>query len=95
MYKLPSLTAEQESQINKALVPTPSDQILAEKFGLQIKRRDMQTLKGLNWLNDEAWNYLFEFSPLSLKRKFCYVMYFLFSGSQLLYEFNNGKRKKR
>ncbi|KAL0267500.1 UNVERIFIED_CONTAM: hypothetical protein PYX00_009753 [Menopon gallinae] len=57
VYKLPSLTPEQESQINKALVPTPPGQILVEKFGLQIKRRDMQTLKGLNWLNDEVVNF--------------------------------------
>ena len=53
---MPELTDEQENKVNKALVPAPTDQILVEKFGLQIKRRDIQTLKGLNWLNDEVIN---------------------------------------
>lgn len=56
-YVLPELTDEQEIRVNKALASAPAGQILVENFGLQIKRRDIQTLKGLNWLNDEVINF--------------------------------------
>lgn len=53
-YVLPKIDKEQEARISSLLIPSPSGEILVEKFGLQIKRRDLQTLKGLNWLNDEV-----------------------------------------
>ncbi|KAK6636265.1 hypothetical protein RUM43_009924 [Polyplax serrata] len=56
-YVLPDLSKEQELKISSILVPTPAGEVLVEKFGLQIKRRDLQTLKGLNWLNDEVINF--------------------------------------
>lgn len=55
--ELPPLTPEQEKLVNRALGPGPPGQLLVEKFGLRIHRRDLQTLSGLNWLNDEVINF--------------------------------------
>ncbi|XP_047987638.1 sentrin-specific protease-like [Leguminivora glycinivorella] len=55
--ELPELTPEQEKLINRALGPGPSGQLIIEKFNLRIHRRDLQTLSGLNWLNDEVINF--------------------------------------
>ena len=41
-------------KIENALVPVPPNEVLVEGFGQRITRRDFQTLKGLNWLNDEV-----------------------------------------
>ncbi|XP_028035695.1 sentrin-specific protease-like isoform X1 [Bombyx mandarina] len=57
VVELPTLTAQQEQMVNKALGPGPAGQILVEKFNLRISRRDLQTLSGLNWLNDEVINF--------------------------------------
>ena len=40
--------------IDAALIPRPSNEVIAEGFGLSINRRDMHTLADLNWLNDEV-----------------------------------------
>ncbi|XP_044740512.1 sentrin-specific protease 1-like [Chrysoperla carnea] len=53
----PVLTSEQEEQINRALGPGPGSQVLAQKFNMNITRRDLQSLSGLNWLNDEVINF--------------------------------------
>ncbi|XP_047544834.1 sentrin-specific protease-like isoform X1 [Vanessa atalanta] len=55
--ELPPLTPEQEKLIKRALGPGPPGQLLVEKFNLRIHRRDLQTLSGLNWLNDEIINF--------------------------------------
>ncbi|XP_052758619.1 sentrin-specific protease 1-like isoform X2 [Galleria mellonella] len=55
--ELPALTPEQEKLVNRALGPGPPGQVLVEKFNLRIHRRDLQTLSGLNWLNDEVINF--------------------------------------
>ncbi|XP_011553362.3 sentrin-specific protease 1 [Plutella xylostella] len=55
--ELPELTPEQEKLVNRALGPGPPGQLLVEKFNLRIHRRDLQTLAGLNWLNDEVINF--------------------------------------
>ncbi|OWR40766.1 putative sentrin/sumo-specific protease [Danaus plexippus plexippus] len=55
--ELPPLTPEQEKLVNRALGPGPPGQLLVEKFNLRIHRRDLQTLAGLNWLNDEVINF--------------------------------------
>lgn len=54
---LPKLTDEMMRDINRALVPCPQDEVLAEGFGLRITRKDLHTLAGLNWLNDEVINF--------------------------------------
>lgn len=53
----PELASEQEDQINRALGPGPGNQVLAQKFNMNITRRDLQSLSGLNWLNDEVINF--------------------------------------
>lgn len=54
---LPEITSEMKSEIESALKPRPSDEVLVEGFRIQIKRQDMSTLSGLNWLNDEVINF--------------------------------------
>lgn len=45
-------------QVRSALSSRGSaDEVLAEGFGMTVRRRDMQTQAGLNWLNDEVMNY--------------------------------------
>ena len=53
--ELVELTPEMEDEIDAALVPHPPDETLLEGFKLLITRHDIQTLNGLNWLNDEVW----------------------------------------
>ncbi|CAH0602809.1 unnamed protein product [Chrysodeixis includens] len=55
--ELPALSPEQERLVARALGPGPPGQLLVEKFNLRIHRRDLQTLAGLNWLNDEVINF--------------------------------------
>uniref|UniRef100_T1PC08 Ulp1 protease family protein n=1 Tax=Musca domestica TaxID=7370 RepID=T1PC08_MUSDO len=50
------LTPEHRSRIN-ASVCGPLDQVLVSKFNLNITRRDIHTLCGHNWLNDEVINF--------------------------------------
>nr|CAD7414442.1 unnamed protein product [Timema poppensis] len=52
--KLPELTSAMQREIENALMPRPSTEVLVRSFGLEIKRHDMHTLAGLNWLNDEV-----------------------------------------
>lgn len=54
--KRPELTLKEERQIKEALEGRPQDQVLADIEGVQLLRKDIQTLKGLNWLNDEVVN---------------------------------------
>lgn len=56
---LPILTPDMEKMVEEALISSPSDQIISEKFSLTITRKDMETLSGLNWLNDEVINFYF------------------------------------
>nr|XP_022308808.1 sentrin-specific protease 1-like [Crassostrea virginica] len=55
--KFPELTDEMLAVVNQALRPQPSEEILVEGYKLQIRRRDMESLSGLNWLNDEIINF--------------------------------------
>ncbi|KAH9510201.1 SUMO1 sentrin specific peptidase 1 [Bulinus truncatus] len=54
---LPVLTDEMQQTVDYALGPGNPNEILSEAFRLQITRRDIATLKGLNWLNDEVINF--------------------------------------
>ena len=54
---LPTLTEDMLVQVRNALAPRSSNEILVEKFGLRVTRKDIQTLAGLNWLNDEVINF--------------------------------------
>ncbi|CAG0896220.1 unnamed protein product [Darwinula stevensoni] len=57
--EFPQLTPEMENEINAALHPIPATEVLVENYNIPIKRSDVQTLKNLNWLNDEVINYYF------------------------------------
>lgn len=55
----PELSQEDELRIDRALKgkrSSPSE-VLVQKFNLNIIRADIQTLDGLNWLNDEVINF--------------------------------------
>lgn len=54
--EFPELTPEILEQVRLALVPNPPNEVLVEIDGAQITRKDIQTLHGLNWLNDEIIN---------------------------------------
>lgn len=53
----PELTEDHDRQIDNALINSPQDETLANAFNISICRKDIQTLKGLNWLNDEVINF--------------------------------------
>ena len=53
---LPPLTDEMESVIEGAMRPHPESQVLCDGFNLTITRRDINSLAGLNWLNDQVIN---------------------------------------
>lgn len=54
---LPELTPEMEAAVDDALKRAPADDVLARGFRLTVTRKDMETLAGLNWLNDEVINF--------------------------------------
>lgn len=55
--KLPELTPEMLQDIELASKPYPNlSDVLVELDGVQILRKDIQTLLGMNWLNDEVVN---------------------------------------
>ncbi|PIK44981.1 putative sentrin-specific protease 1 [Apostichopus japonicus] len=56
---LVELTPEMEDEIDRALHPNPPGQELVRGYKIQLTRGDIQTLKGLNWLNDEVVNFFF------------------------------------
>lgn len=58
-----------KSEIESALKPRPSDEVLVEGFRIQIKRQDMSTLSGLNWLNDEVCCHFFLFFFFAFQTK--------------------------
>ena len=54
--ELPDITSEMEDEIS-AVLNFPSAVTLISAFGMDITRKDIDTLKGLNWLNDEIINF--------------------------------------
>jgi sentrin-specific protease 1 len=53
----PDLTDHHNDQIDSALIGHPKDEALVTAFSISICRKDIQTLHGLNWLNDEVINF--------------------------------------
>jgi len=53
MILFAELTDEANMVVAKALSQGP-DNILSDAFRIKIKRTDIHTLAGLNWLNDEV-----------------------------------------
>ena len=54
--ELPELTQEMEAEINQIL-SSPSGKTLVDAHNISITRKDLDTLRGLNWLNDEIINF--------------------------------------
>lgn len=52
----PELTPQMLMRIDEASKPQPADEALVEIDGVQLLRKDIRTLIGLNWLNDEVIN---------------------------------------
>ena len=52
-----SLTEQQEQKVEAALSRGKGGEVLSVKFNISIKRDDVRTLAGLNWLNDEVINF--------------------------------------
>ena len=55
--EFPELNDQQEMIVNNALASSPQDEVLASAFNIDIRRKDIHTLRGLNWLNDEIINF--------------------------------------
>ncbi|CAH0557369.1 unnamed protein product [Brassicogethes aeneus] len=53
---LPELTDQHLKMVRRAFSGDPNE-VLTRKFNLNITRRDLMTLAGLNWLNDEVINF--------------------------------------
>ena len=56
----PELSDEQEEMVDRAFNCRNPSQVLAEGFRLQITARDIATLQGTNWLNDEVRTDLYQ-----------------------------------
>ena len=54
--ELPEITDEMEAKITSILSSSPS-QTLVDAHNIPITRKDLDTLRGLNWLNDEIINF--------------------------------------
>ncbi|XP_058810240.1 sentrin-specific protease 1-like [Phymastichus coffea] len=66
--ELPQLDSSMISKIESALSSGPGNEVLVQEFGLRITRKDIHTLAGLNWLNDEVINF---YMNLLIKRGNC------------------------
>ena len=54
--ELPEMTSEMETEIDRILT-SPNNQTLVDAHSISITRKDLDTLRGLNWLNDEIINF--------------------------------------
>lgn len=54
--ELPELSADMEAGIDSALESHPA-KTLVDAYNIAITRKDLDTLRGLNWLNDEVINF--------------------------------------
>lgn len=55
--EFPELNDDQDSCVTRWLHAHPQDEVLSSAFNINITRKDIQSLKGLNWLNDEIINF--------------------------------------
>ncbi|XP_044208378.1 sentrin-specific protease 1 [Thunnus albacares] len=55
--EFPELTEDMETEVNRVLRGGSPHEVLSEGFGLSLRRKDLQTLSNLNWLNDEVINF--------------------------------------
>lgn len=43
-----------QNLVDRAFIPRPPQEVLVSGFNKEITRKDISTLVGLNWLNDEV-----------------------------------------
>jgi sentrin-specific protease 1 len=55
--EMAELTEQQLQQVHRVLSRGSGLEVLSQKFNISIKRDDVMTLAGLNWLNDEVINF--------------------------------------
>lgn len=55
--EFPELSNDDKKLIEYVSRNGPSQEVIIDKFNLRITRRDLATLVGLNWLNDEVINF--------------------------------------
>ncbi|KRZ38922.1 Sentrin-specific protease 1, partial [Trichinella pseudospiralis] len=58
-YDYRELTAEEAQVVKRAWQEKDCDKILSSGFGIDIRPKDLKTLAGSNWLNDEVINFYF------------------------------------
>lgn len=51
---LPEISSDMHNVIEKAWGGHSENEVLCDAFSLTITRRDVKTLSGLNWLNDQV-----------------------------------------
>ncbi len=54
--ELPEMTDAMAAVVEDAW-SAPQSRVLIDKFNIEIRRKDVETLRGLNWLNDEVINF--------------------------------------
>ncbi|XP_055370870.1 sentrin-specific protease 1 isoform X2 [Condylostylus longicornis] len=55
--EFPEFSDEDDALIKKSIYRGTADEVLIQKFNMSIRRRDIQTLVGDTWLNDEVINF--------------------------------------
>lgn len=56
IVRLPEISEDMQKVIDRALNGHMDAEVLCDAFNLTITRRDLKTLAGLNWLNDQVIN---------------------------------------
>ena len=56
--ELPEFTSKMNEEIKKIMLSSSST--VVEGYGIRIEKRDLETLQGINWLNDKIINYYLE-----------------------------------
>ena len=60
VIEMPEITDEMNEVIRRA--SNSQGEVLVDSHKIQITRKDIDTLKGLNWLNDEVINFYMQVS---------------------------------
>lgn len=55
--RLPPINPDMKVLLDFSLSPGPQNDVLVNGFGISFKKRDMLTLSGTNWLNDQVINF--------------------------------------
>ena len=71
------LTKEIINEVDRVISIKNMNEILIEKYNCEIRRKDIKTLQGLNWLNDEIINFYFNMlMERSPKEIYCFNTFF-------------------